>query len=192
MSTSEVTHYLVIDVEATCDNAGRVPRHEMEIIEFGAVLVGAPALLGESEFQTFIRPVRRPELSEFCTRLTGIRQQDVEPAPGFPEAVGSFQAWLGERARGTIFCSWGDYDRKQIEQDCRFHRLAYPMPERHLNLKVLFSRTRGLPRRLGLSDALREAGLVAVGRHHRGIDDARNIARLLPFALGVRPGDPGP
>ena len=31
---------------------------------------------------------------------------------------------------------------------------------------------------------LTELGLPLVGTHHRGIDDARNIARLLPFALG--------
>jgi inhibitor of KinA sporulation pathway (predicted exonuclease) len=29
-------------------------------------------------------------------------------------------------------------------------------------------------------------GLDLVGTHHRGIDDARNIARLLPYCLGWR------
>ena len=31
--------YLVIDLEATCDDAGAVPKREMEIIEIGAVWV---------------------------------------------------------------------------------------------------------------------------------------------------------
>ena len=182
----QLTHYLVVDVEATCDDAGRLPRHEREIIEIGAVLVRAPELVSCDEFQCFVRPVRWPQLTEFCTRLTSIRQDDVAAAPRFPEAIGALVRWLGERAPPAAFCSWGDYDRKQIEQDCRFHRLAYPMPEPHLNLKVLFSRERGLKRRLALPDALRDAGLPSAGRHHRGIDDARNIARLLPFALGQR------
>jgi inhibitor of KinA sporulation pathway (predicted exonuclease) len=30
-------YYLIIDLEATCSNVGEVPRHEMEIIEIGAV-----------------------------------------------------------------------------------------------------------------------------------------------------------
>ena len=36
-----------------------------------------------------------------------------------------------------------------------------------------------------LTGALAQAGLPLAGTHHRGIDDARNIARLLPFALGA-------
>jgi inhibitor of KinA sporulation pathway (predicted exonuclease) len=32
-------YYLVVDLEATCDGAGAMPRAEMEIIEIGAVLV---------------------------------------------------------------------------------------------------------------------------------------------------------
>jgi len=35
-----------------------------------------------------------------------------------------------------------------------------------------------------MDGALRRVGLPLVGTHHRGIDDARNIARILPFALG--------
>ncbi|MDF2697512.1 MAG: Inhibitor of the KinA pathway to sporulation, putative exonuclease, partial [Labilithrix sp.] len=35
--------------------------------------------------------------------------------------------------------------------------------------------------------ALEHAGLTLEGTHHRGIDDARNIARLLPWLLGRVP-----
>jgi inhibitor of KinA sporulation pathway (predicted exonuclease) len=31
---------------------------------------------------------------------------------------------------------------------------------------------------------LRKIGLEPIGTPHRGIDDARNIARLLPYLLG--------
>jgi hypothetical protein len=37
-----------------------------------------------------------------------------------------------------------------------------------------------------LRDARQQAGLELTGTHHRGIDDARNIARLLPLAVGAR------
>ena len=52
-------HYLVIDLEATCDNGGRVPRDEMEIIEIGGVLVDHETLEPIDEFASFVRPVRR-------------------------------------------------------------------------------------------------------------------------------------
>jgi 3'-5' exoribonuclease 1 len=49
------TYYLVVDLEATCDDRGAVPRGEMETIEIGAVLVDAETLQPLDEYQTFIR-----------------------------------------------------------------------------------------------------------------------------------------
>lgn len=37
---------------------------------------------------------------------------------------------------------------------------------------------------MALSEAIRMAGLTFAGVNHRGIDDARNIARPLPHAFG--------
>jgi inhibitor of KinA sporulation pathway (predicted exonuclease) len=50
-------YHLIVDLEATCSDDGRVPRHEMEIIEIGAVMQNAHTFEVESEFQSFIRPV---------------------------------------------------------------------------------------------------------------------------------------
>ena len=97
----------------------------------------------------------------------------------------AFKTWMYEHG-ATVFCSWGEYDRKQMELDCALHRVPYPMPGRHLNVKALFSETRGIKKRLGMAEALQHAGLELTGTHHRGIDDARNIARLLPLAVGRR------
>lgn len=174
-------HYLVIDFEATCCDRGSVPRQEMEIIEIGAVMTDA-AFRVVDEFQSFIRPLRHPSLTPFCTRLTSIRQEQVESAPTFPECVLAFESWL-YCYRDFAFCSWGDYDRSQLQQDCDFHRIANPIPVPHRNIKRLYAERRGLTGKYGLSDAIASAGLAFAGTHHRGIDDARNIARLLPFAF---------
>lgn len=176
-------HYLVIDFEATCCDQGTVPRHAMEIIEFGVVMVDAVDFRIVDEFQSFVRPVRHPRLTGFCTQLTSIRQADVDAAPTFPECVAAFKQWLS-RYRDVAFCSWGDYDRNQLQQDCDFHRTPNPIPAPHRNVKRLFSERQGRTKQYGLSGAIHEAGLAFSGTHHRGIDDARNIARLLPFVFG--------
>jgi inhibitor of KinA sporulation pathway (predicted exonuclease) len=184
--------YLVIDFEATCCNRGTVPRNEMEIIEFGAAMVDAMVDASDfpatdfrivDEFQSFVRPVRHPALTGFCTQLTSIVQADVDTAPSFPECIAAFEAWLS-RYRDFAFCSWGDYDQAQLQQDCDFHRIANPISAPHRNLKRLFSERQQRTKKYGLSGAIREAGLRFTGTHHRGIDDARNIARLLPFVFG--------
>ena len=40
---------------------------------------------------------------------------------------------------------------------------------------------------VGMARALQMVGLPLDGSHHRGLDDARNIAKLLPFALAAQP-----
>ncbi len=176
-------HYLVVDLEATCNNDGSLPREEMETIEIGAVMVNAGELQPVGEFQSFIRPIRHPRLSTFCRELTSIAQADVDSADTFPPAFARFAEWSAGFEQ-VLFCSWGDYDRKQLLQDCRFHGAAYPFGDGHLNLKARFSERLGIRRRLGLAKALARVGLELVGTHHRGIDDARNIARLLPHIVG--------
>jgi 3'-5' exoribonuclease 1 len=51
-------------------------------------------------------------------------------------------------------------------------------------VKKQFSTQLGEETRYGMAGALRRVGLQLQGTHHRGIDDARNIARLLPWVLG--------
>ncbi len=182
MNPGDAAYFLVIDLEATCDEERRIPSRHMEIIEIGSVLVDAATLALVAEHQTFVKPVRHPVLTEFCTKLTTITQADVENAPGFPEAVASLTRFIG--GREVLFCSWGDYDRRQFEQDAKFHKVALPFGENHLNVKKQFSTQLGEETRYGMAGALRRVGLPLQGTHHRGIDDARNIARLLPWVLG--------
>lgn len=173
---------LIVDLEATCSDDGSVPREEMEIIEIGAVMADGSSFAVTDEFQAFVRPVRHPRLTGFCRELTGIEQADVDAANLFPAVMARFAAWFA--LFGDVrFCSWGDYDRNQIARDCAAHGLPNPMPAEHLNLKRLFQQRHRMRRAPGMSEALQKVRLPLEGRHHRGIDDARNITRLLPFVL---------
>jgi len=173
-------YYLVVDLEATCDDRGAVPRAESEIIEIGAVLVEGSSLRSVAELQTFVRPRLHPRLTPFCTQLTTITQDDVDWAPDFISAADRLAAF----GRGALFCSWGNYDRNQLDQDARLHGIPSPLGPEHANVKQLFARALGLRRGIGNRGAMDIVGEPATGTHHRGIDDARNIARLLPYALG--------
>jgi len=177
------TYYLVVDLEATCDDQGAVPRDEMEIIEIGAVLVDGVTLRSVAEFQTFVRPVAHPKLTPFCTALTTITQADVDAAPTFPSAAARLAAF----GAGALWGSWGAYDRNQLDADARRHGIPSPLGPRHMNIKEVFARAAGDRRTMGNRRVLARVGLEPTGTHHRGIDDARNIARLLPYAFGRVP-----
>ncbi|MCE9573085.1 MAG: exonuclease domain-containing protein [Deltaproteobacteria bacterium] len=175
----DAEYYLVVDLEATCDDHGAVPRHESEIIEIGAVLVDGKHLRPVAELMTFVRPVLHPGLTAFCTELTTITQDQVDDAPTFPAAAARLAAF----GAGALFCSWGNYDRNQLAADAARHGLASPLGPDHLNVKQLFADRLGVRRGLGTHAAMARVGLRPEGTHHRGIDDARNIARLLAVAL---------
>jgi inhibitor of KinA sporulation pathway (predicted exonuclease) len=181
---------LVVDLEATCWER-RVHRAEdMETIEIGALLVELAAPdAPPREFQAFVRPRERPELSAFCRELTGIRQADVDAALGFERVFPSFLEWIGA-LEGVRFGSWGRYDRRQFETDCARHGLAYPFGDEHLNLKHWWSAKRGC-KPCGLSQAVVKSGLEFAGQHHRGLDDARNIWRVVRAAAGSAPDELG-
>jgi inhibitor of KinA sporulation pathway (predicted exonuclease) len=173
-------YYLIIDLEATCCDAGTVPRHEMEIIEIGAVMLNRITWEIDSEFQQFIQPVRHRELTAFCTTLTTIQQQDIAQAPKFPEAIELFKEWMN-LFPNNIFGSWGKYDKNQFIQDCKYHNIPYPFSSEHINIKETFSEYLGVSKRFGMAQALEYLGIELQGTHHRGIDDARNIAAIYRY-----------
>jgi inhibitor of KinA sporulation pathway (predicted exonuclease) len=177
--------YLVLDLEATCCDDDSIPREQMETIEIGAVMVESKTLGAISEFQTFIRPVTHPKLTEFCTQLTSITQSDVENAPKFGEAMATFEQWLTNYPN-YLFCSWGKFDQLQIKKDCRLHDIPFPLGRKHFNLKTRFARRQRLKERVPMLQALDLIQAPLEGTLHRGIDDARNLVKLLPYALGVK------
>lgn len=174
-------HWLIIDLEATTDEGGW-PVEEMEIIEIGASLVGADGH-ERDHFQRFVKPQRRP-----CLTVTHIAQAEVDAAAPLPQVWAQFERWLGQHAPRLVgWSSWGDYDRRQLEQEWRRHQLASLLAAvPHLNLKQAFAKARQLPRPIGLHSALQLAGLQFQGAQHRALTDARNTARLLPLVLPLK------
>jgi inhibitor of KinA sporulation pathway (predicted exonuclease) len=180
-------YFLVIDLEATCSDDKSIPRQETEIIEIGAVILNRSTWEVDAEYQQFIKPIRHPILTDFCTQLTTIKQTDVENASTFPEAMISFKEWILKFPNYT-FCSWGDYDKRQFNQDCRFHEIPYPFTPEHINIKKQFSDYLGVSKAFGMAGALEKLGFELMGTHHRGIDDARNIAKIFRYMKTVTKG----
>lgn len=178
---------LIVDLEATCWESSRLPDGErqsvqnMEIIEFGCALATRAGEVLDSR-SLLVRPTRNPELSAFCRSLTGITQTMVDAAPTYSEVVRTLDELLGQPAESLVWCSWGNYDRYQIQAESEAEGIAPAfMAWPHLNLKRLWRRSTGQKKKTGLASALAFHNLAFEGRPHRGVDDARNIVRLLPF-----------
>ena len=177
---------LVVDLEATCWDASTPEGasqsiHTMEIIEIGCALSNQHGTVLDTR-SFMVRPQRQPVLSEFCIELTHITQAMVDNAPPLADAVVQMNAWLNDVAADALWCSWGNYDRLHLEAQSQEHDarpavLAFP----HLNLKRIWRRTTGQKRKNGFAHALAFHDLAFEGHHHRGVDDARNMVRVLPY-----------
>ncbi|HDR9241421.1 3'-5' exonuclease [Burkholderia vietnamiensis] len=176
---------LIVDVEATC--AENESDFDMEMIEVGAVWVG-PAGSILNRFQSYVRPIFNPQLTPFCMQLTGITQADVDAAPLFPEVADALRAFVTKHLQaGSIWMSWGAYDRRQFERDSARHDVAMPIVMPHENAKRLFAKTQRIGKEVGMARACALAGLPLIGTHHRALDDALNVSRLLPWVRERRP-----
>jgi 3'-5' exoribonuclease 1 len=174
--------YIVVDLEATCWEKDSTPER-MEIIEIGAVCIMPDAPEPTGEFSAFVRPIVFPILSGFCTHLTSIRQEDVESAESFDTVFPRFVEWIGEAPFRLV--SWGRYDLDQLRRECKRCKLPFPTAfKTHINLNKEFARRRKI-NPVGLKTALDLLEIPLVGAQHRGLDDARNTARI---AQRILPG----
>lgn len=168
-------NYVIVDLEATCWEKNEDRQHE--IIEIGAVCIGAnQRILGE--FVSLIKPVQHPILSDFCTELTTITQEMVEEGVLFKEGIAQFLDWIRSFGEDFALCSWGFYDKSQFKQECTNHHLDTDWLENHISVKHQYARIKGLNKPVGMDAALRNEGFTLDGTHHRGIDDAKNIAKI--------------
>ncbi|KAI9327417.1 exonuclease, partial [Zopfochytrium polystomum] len=176
----------ILDFEATCDDARKFS--PQEIIEFPTVVIDAhqPDAPIAFEFHRYVRPVRHPILSAFCTELTGIQQHTVAAADPFPVVHAAFAQFVAEHGlttANTLVVTCGDWDLKtMLPSQLTTSGIA---PERSplllktwCNIKKAFQALYNRPRQLGMDGMLQVAGLPLVGHHHSGIDDSRNIAAI--------------
>lgn len=181
------TVILVIDLEATCSDNGAIPADDMEIIEIGACWAWADGTLLD-EFQRFVRPIINPHLTPFCSTLTGIRQSQVDNAQSFAEVATQLREFVnsGHFTQDSFWMSWGKYDCAQLVRDSERHQTANPLTLPHKNAKRMFAKAQKIGKEVGLAKACDLTRLGMNGAHHRALDDARNVVRLLPWVLGRR------
>jgi inhibitor of KinA sporulation pathway (predicted exonuclease) len=120
-------------------------------------------------------------VSAYCTQLTTLTQADVDA--GIPLAEVCRVLTQEYQSGQRLFASFGDYDRQQFERNCAAFGIPYPFGPTHLNVKNLAAVAYGWSREVGMSEALKRARLPLEGTHHRGGDDAWNIAGLLCHLL---------
>lgn len=171
---------IVVDVESTCWPGTPPQGQESEIIEIGVCPLDVASGQRLGRYSILVRP-ERSTVSPFCTQLTTLTQEQVDSGISFAEACARLKSNFASQQR--VWASFGDYDRRQFERQCTSQNIRYPFGTRHLNVKTLFAIVQGLPHEVELDLALQQSNLPLEGTHHRGDDDAWNIASLLSMLV---------
>jgi inhibitor of KinA sporulation pathway (predicted exonuclease) len=175
MGRAGLDKIVVVDLETTSWEK-RQRDQIMEVIEVGVCLLDIGSGEITDKQSILVRPVYSV-VSEFCTKLTTLTQEVVEAGIGFREACLKLEDEY--QTKNRVWASYGDFDRRQIERECRLKNIPYPFGSRHINAKTLFAIKHRLAEEIGMDEALVLLGLELIGTHHRGADDAYNAARIL-------------
>lgn len=186
----------VLDFESTTwDYTPAHPRDDSkrEIIEFPSILFRvrdhrrmSEKLEKLGEFRKYVRPTINPKLTTICTSLTGITQDVVDTAETFPVVYEQHYTWLKSHIPeadldNLVFITCGDWDLKtMLPHELRRHQgLKYhPCYRSYANLKVLYSWFYGR-KPAGMEIMLKDLKMTLDGHHHSGLNDCRNLAKIL-------------
>ena len=185
-----VDKLVIVDIEATCwDNENGSPdrtmlprRDESEIIEVGVCTLDLKTLeIGDID-GIIVKPANST-VSDFCTKLTTLTQADVDKGISFDAACQILRKKYNSKNR--TWASYGQYDANIFKRECDSKKVNYPFGNFHINIKAVVETIYG--ETLGMSEALDAMMIVLEGTHHRGVDDAKNIARIYAqFLKNVR------
>ncbi|VBB17569.1 exonuclease [Yasminevirus sp. GU-2018] len=183
-----ILYLCVLDLEATCGK-----HTSPEIIEFSSVMLRweKNEITEIGQFQQFVRPSIHPVVSLFCEKLTGITQGTVNKGASLKETVAKHLKWIRditnskdvkdirERVMIVTCGAWdiemmlpADLERNNLDTD--------PVYEQYVNAKDLFSTVTGIrTSKSSMTEMMKYYDLELKGRHHSGIDDSRNISRII-------------
>lgn len=179
---------ILIDIEATC--WGKNEKHKgtpSEIIELSAIAIDDSFEILEV-FSEFIKPMIEPKLSEFCVKLTGIKQQDINNSKCFNEVMSRFENWSLKFKDSYKFIAWGNYDqvllRKNLlmNKDIYGNSYKYVSNKRFYNLQNKFEEIMYMSKgNCSLTKALLIIGDSFQGREHSGLNDVKNMLKVYQF-----------
>lgn len=172
--------YMIVDFEATSAAVTGIS----EIIEFGYAIVEDGDIIEKGT--SFIKPVYS-SLDYFIEELTSISDADLEDAPIFEDFLATFASRYN--LRDYVFVSWGAYDHHILRDMCNLWGIIYPPYIGFMNLKREHKMFYGFTKERGMAKALRHANIELEGTHHRGGDDANNIAKLF-IDMMIKDWDP--
>ena len=113
---------IVFDLEATCWEGRENSYKPREIISLGACILELKSLKIVDKFHMICKP-ERTDISEYCTRITGITKEQAENGVEFEFMCKSVMEKF--KTKSYPCAAWGQ-DSEKLYYDCRNKECKYP------------------------------------------------------------------
>ena len=172
--------YIVLDLEwnqAMSSNASifnYLPiRLSGEIIQIGAVKLDENYCPAE-EYHSDVKPIYFRRMHYKVKKLTGIDKERLNHSDTFPVVFERFRQWCGE---DPVFITWGNDDRRVMEQNIIVHDLDWDWIADWINLQLIYNvQTHGDRNQKSLATAMEHFAIEQTRVAHDALGDAYNTA----------------
>ncbi|RUS26627.1 hypothetical protein BC938DRAFT_470507, partial [Jimgerdemannia flammicorona] len=169
--------------------------------EFSFVILDASTLEPIHKEQHYVKPERTP-LTPFCTQLTGITWDKLEPAGNLRDAIRALDRYVETEinAKGKTFCfvTHGAWDlRIQLPREARDKAIELPQYMaycRMFDLKQEYQRWQVYHsevnlRSVSLGEMCETFNLQIVGPQHSGLNDSLTMVNIIRYFVGFGHSD---
>ena len=180
-------YLLVLDFEANSEKHKRI-QPVQEIIEFPIVALDTKTneIMEDKIFHHYVKPTET-EMTPFITELTGITKDMVAKGKPLEEVINLSLKFIKENFKEDEICfiTCGDFDFRCLAREAKFKKIDLPLVLRkYINIKEVFKCCFNFKEdKCSMTDMLGFLNLKLDGKHHSGIDDSKNIAKILQEIL---------
>lgn len=181
--------YGLLDIEMTCDGKqengkfiddGRMKRAQREIISVGLVVCDDKYNI-KNRYSSFVKPVNNTTITDYCEKLTGITQNDVDRGKKCNNAFRDIREMCKRYSIDYIF-TFGNADKDGIMVSAKWIRKKrekvdnlYFISEKIIDVRPAILKgidCKNYRRSPGLSKIAEELEVKIKGRHHDALNDA--------------------
>ena len=112
----------------------------------------------------------------------------LPPTFHLPNALQQYQKWYQQNQfseENVCIVTCGDFDLKCLKRECEYKGMEVPSTlQKYINIKEVYELFSGIKKKnLSMVAMLNDSKIELEGKHHSGIDDSRNIAKILQHVL---------
>lgn len=164
---------------------GRMNPFEREIISVGFVVIDENYNI-KKKYTSYVKPIHRPILTDYCKELTGISQEDVDHAKKSNDVFRDINALCGKYSIDYVF-AFGNFDEEIIKVTAKWNRKAnertsklYPMLKKITDVRPAILKAIGKSQRRspGLRKIAEELGVKVKDEKHDALGDAMLLYRV--------------